>query len=63
MKTSIIVCLLISITFLSQGLFADSWGSAKLNKKVALALADDAIIQLNIDVGAGDLTITGKQGQ
>jgi hypothetical protein len=28
---------------------------------VALALADDAIIQLNIDVG--DLTITGKQGQ
>ena len=63
MKKLIVICLLISTAFLSQGLFADGWGSAKLNKKVALALADDAIIQLNIDVGAGDLTITGKQGQ
>ena len=63
MKKSIIVCLIISTAFLSQGLFADGWGSAKLNKKVQLDLADDGIVQLNINTGAGDLEITGKSDQ
>lgn len=62
MKKSIIVCLIVSTAFLSQGLFADGWSSAKLNKQVELTLADDDIIQLNIDVGAGDLRIVGKEG-
>ena len=63
MKKSIIVCLVLSITFLSQVLFADGWGSAKLSKNVQLALANDAIFQLNIDAGAGDLQITGIADQ
>jgi hypothetical protein len=63
MKKSIVVCLIASTAFLSQGLFADGWGSAKLNKKVDLTLADDEVIQLNVDVGAGDLSIIGKKGQ
>jgi hypothetical protein len=63
MKKSIIVCLLISTAFLSQGLFADGWGSAKLNKEVELTLAADDITHLNIDVGAGDLIVMGKKGQ
>jgi hypothetical protein len=63
MKKLIIVCLVVCIAFLSRGLFADGWGSAKLNKNVQLALADDAIVQLNIDAGAGDLEITGDEGQ
>jgi hypothetical protein len=63
MKKSIVVCIIVSTAFLSQGLFANGWGSAKLNKKVELALTDDAIVQLNIDVGAGDLSIMGKKGQ
>lgn len=49
---------MLSITFLSKGLFADGWGTANVNKKVQLALAADSIVQLNIDAGAGDLKIT-----
>ena len=63
MKNIISVCVVLSIAFLSQELFADGWGSAKLNNKVQLVLADDAIVQVNIDVGAGDLVIIGKEGQ
>lgn len=63
MKKLIVVCLIISTAFLSQGLLADGWGSAELHKEVELALADDEIKQLNIDVGAGDLFIMGKKGQ
>jgi hypothetical protein len=63
MKKITSVCVVLSIGFLSQELFADGWGSAKLNNKVQLALADDAIVQVNIDVGAGDLVIIGKEGQ
>jgi hypothetical protein len=55
MKKSIIVCLVLSITFLSQGLFANGWSSPKFSKNVQLALVDGSIIQLNIDTGAGDL--------
>ena len=62
MKKSIIVCLVLSITFLSQGLFANGWSTAKLSKNLQLALADDSIVQLNIDAGAGDLEITGIEG-
>jgi DUF4097 and DUF4098 domain-containing protein YvlB len=63
MKKLLIVCVVVCIAFLSQGLFADGWDSAKLNKEIELALADDAIVQLKVDVGAGDLRITGKEGQ
>lgn len=63
MKNSIVVCIIVSTAFLSQGLFADGWGSATLSETVQLALADDGIIQLNINAGAGDLAITGKEGQ
>jgi hypothetical protein len=63
MKKSIIVCLFVSIAFLSQGLVADDWGRASLNKYVQLDLAIDEIAQVNIDVGAGDLVIKGKKGQ
>jgi len=63
MKKSIIICLVLSITFLSKGLFADGWGTANLSKKVQLALATDSIVQLSIDAGAGDLKITGVAGQ
>jgi hypothetical protein len=62
MKKSIIVCLVVYIAFLSRGLFADGWGNAKLNKELQLALSDESIVQLNIDVGAGDLSIIGKEG-
>jgi len=63
MKKLIVVCLIVSTAFLSQGLFADGWGSATLHKEVRLVLDDDAIKQLNIDVGAGDLSVVGKKGQ
>jgi hypothetical protein len=63
MKKSIIVCLVVATAFLSQWLFADSWVNAKLIKTIPLALADETIVQLHIDVGAGDLSITGKEGQ
>ena len=63
MKKSIVVCLMVSTAFLSQGLFADGWGSAKLNKNVNLALAGDEIVQLKIDVAAGDLKVIGNEGQ
>lgn len=62
MKKSIIVCLIVGIGFLSQGLFADGWQSAKLNKEVRLVLANESIVQLNVNVGAGDLSIMGKEG-
>lgn len=48
MKKLIVVCTIISTAFLSQGLFANDWGSAKLNKKVELALVDD---------GSGDVSL------
>ena len=63
MKKTIFVCLIVSTTFLSQGLFADGWGNARLNKNVQLTLAGETIVQLNIDAGAGDLKITGNKGQ
>ena len=63
MKKSIVVCLVVATAFLSQGLFADSWGNAKLIKTIPLTLADETIVQLNIDVSAGDLSITGNEGQ
>jgi hypothetical protein len=63
MKKLIVVCLIISTAFLSQGLLADGWDRAKLHKEVTLALADNEIDQLNIDVGAGDLVVLGKKGQ
>lgn len=63
MKNLMVVCLIVSAAFLSQGLFADGWSNAKLNKDVKLALSDSEIVQLKVDVGAGDLVITGKEGQ
>ena len=63
MKKLMVLGGVITTVLLSQGLFADDWGSAKINKEVRLALADKAIIQLNIDVGAGDLSIMGKSNQ
>jgi hypothetical protein len=63
MKNLLIVGFVVCTAFLSQGLFADGWGSAKLNKEVRLALDNDAIKRLNIDVGAGDLRVMGKKGQ
>lgn len=59
MKKLIIVCLVLSITFLSQGLFANGWSSANFSKNLQLAVVGDSIVQLNIDAGAGDLEITG----
>ena len=63
MKKLIIVCLTVSTAFLSQGLFAEGWGNTKLNKKSAVSFSRWWNVQLNINVGAGDLTITGKEGQ
>jgi hypothetical protein len=63
MKKLIVVSLIVSAALLSQGLLADGWGNATLNKNVQLALSDSDIVQLNIDVAAGDLVITGKEGQ
>jgi hypothetical protein len=63
MKKSIIICIVLSITFLSKGLLADGWGTANLSKKVQLALATDSIVQLSIVAGAGDLKIKGVAGQ
>jgi hypothetical protein len=63
MKKLIMIGLLISTVFLSQGLLAISWGSVGLNKAVQLDLTIVEIVQLNVNAGTGDLLITGKAGQ
>lgn len=63
MKKLMVLGFVITTVLLSQGLFAYDWGRAKINKEVRLTLADEAIIQLNIDLGAGDLSIIGKSDQ
>jgi hypothetical protein len=63
MKKSTIVCLVLLVTLFSQGIFANVWDSDKLIKTLHLVLADDSIVQLPIDAGAGDSKITGRIGQ
>ena len=56
--------MLIVIKYLSKPrAFADGWGRTNLCKNLELALADESIVQLKIDAGAGDLGISGISGQ
>ena len=53
--------MLIVIKYLSKPrAFADGWGRTNLCKNLELALADEFIVQLKIDAGAGDLGIAGQ---
>jgi hypothetical protein len=63
MKKLIVVGLIVATVFLSQGLLADVWGSAKLHKEVELVLSDNEVGQFNINVGAGDLSVMGNKEQ